>query len=291
MIHRHPSHGRRGFTLTEILVVLGIMIALAAMIVPAISRAQQKAARAKMRSSLAVLATALDAYKADFQSYPPIPPLFKDVPPGTPQADSNTGRQVIYTPMLGAHVLCNALLGPASAVADGADGFGFRVRKQGQVYTYINPNMLQVRGLYFELESDGDLNWRNEPALALGNFPFNVFIDHNAAPILYFVANSQADPATAYAGDGPTNRWNREQNSYSNTPNKHPGANTKVVDLTLPSFRRMLGDVSRDGKLTGSEKATYTGAYILWSAGPDGLYGFDNPALSLPCDDVLNFEP
>src|SRR5438045_609121 len=64
-----PGCGR-GFTLIELLVVISIIIVLAGILLPAITKAWKKAARTAMANDLQAVASALEAYKQDFGDYP-----------------------------------------------------------------------------------------------------------------------------------------------------------------------------------------------------------------------------
>ncbi|MGQ9523391.1 MAG: type II secretion system major pseudopilin GspG [Armatimonadota bacterium] len=59
-----------GFTLIELLVVMIILAILAAVVIPRVIGRTEDARRAKARSDIAALETALDAYKLDNGSYP-----------------------------------------------------------------------------------------------------------------------------------------------------------------------------------------------------------------------------
>jgi len=74
------------FTLTELLVVIGVIILLAAMTVGGVSRAVSKGKETRVRAELAQLVTVIEAYKNDLGAYPPDnpsdparPPLFYEL--------------------------------------------------------------------------------------------------------------------------------------------------------------------------------------------------------------------
>ena len=131
------SHSRRrrrgGFTLVELLVVIGIIVLIASIATPMVVSARRNANRVRVQSDLNAIATALDAYKNDFKDYPR---------PTINPADPNTAR---------VPVLAWALLGPWPAAAasggfgDGADGFGFRTVTGGKVHgPYLSPEKFPV---------------------------------------------------------------------------------------------------------------------------------------------------
>src|SRR3954451_15033181 len=100
---------RGGFSLVELLVVIGIIVLLFSIATPIILTARRNAERVRTQADLNTIATALDAYKAEFRDYPRPDPSNPRVP-----------------------VLAWALVGPWAAVVeggnpgDGADGPGFR---------------------------------------------------------------------------------------------------------------------------------------------------------------------
>lgn len=61
---------RRGFTLTEILVTIGIIVLLIALVVPVVSRVRTQALRASVQSQISGIAAAVERYHADFRAYP-----------------------------------------------------------------------------------------------------------------------------------------------------------------------------------------------------------------------------
>lgn len=102
----------RAFTLIEMLVVMGIILLLIALLLPAVERAYRDSVRTTMAADLQVISQAIDNYRSTFGNYPQ-------------QLNGNGG----------AAILCWSLIAPGPATADGADGPGFRVRgTQGTVY-------------------------------------------------------------------------------------------------------------------------------------------------------------
>ncbi len=80
--HLRPStRGRAGYTLVELVVVMGIIAALAALILGAVSKAKDVGDRTKVRAELSQLDTATAAFKKDFGFNPP--QIVKFPTPGT----------------------------------------------------------------------------------------------------------------------------------------------------------------------------------------------------------------
>jgi prepilin-type N-terminal cleavage/methylation domain-containing protein len=111
---RYSSRGRGGFTLVELLVVIGIIVLLVSIVTPMVMNSRRSAARTRTQADLNTIALGLEQYKKDFGDYPR-PDLAGPDGPDYP-------------------VLAWALLGPWQAVqngadpGDGADGMGFRTQ-------------------------------------------------------------------------------------------------------------------------------------------------------------------
>ena len=71
---RHRVPASRGFTLLELLVVIGIIVLLAAILVPVVSQVRMKGYVAVTQAQLQRIATAVQSYYHDFKAYPgPLP--------------------------------------------------------------------------------------------------------------------------------------------------------------------------------------------------------------------------
>lgn len=287
----HRPYGRRSaFTLIELLVVIGIIALLIGLALAALMRARTSAKRSAIAYQLQMISTGLDAYKADFDSYPTV------------------GGLPASLPDTGAFALCRFLLGPAprgdsttppGVVVDGVEGFGFkawdvssnkwRAHKYGP---YLQPDNFTLGYAYLN-GSDPAIS---EPGItfAPADYAHLVIIDKSGKPILYCPASMTAKPKfssnTVYVADfkpsGPTT------NTYYFDLNNLLGDTTlstpeltafrKTIDPNDASptylnikkmFRAIVGDADNDGYLHNGETLTVDHPYVLWSAGVDGVFG------------------
>jgi prepilin-type N-terminal cleavage/methylation domain-containing protein len=113
---------RRGFTLIEMLVVIGILALLMGILLPMVIRAVRSGDRAKASAQIQSIAAALESYHQSFGDYPRLP-------------EANLAGTAPAPRMYGSDLLLWALIAPRDATQDGAEGPGFRKRgMQGQVY-------------------------------------------------------------------------------------------------------------------------------------------------------------
>jgi prepilin-type N-terminal cleavage/methylation domain-containing protein len=354
---RHPA---RAFTLTELLVVIGIIVLLAGLAVPMVLRAYKQGNKTRTKADLNTIAIALNAYKGDFGDYPRV------MDSVFPQA--NGVQFAIKGNNLGPTVLCKALIGPGGqseadklrhgAIADNFDSSlqyqpGYVVLNTGLTFVCIQKTNLPAEqtsneefwapvpsvdgavGPGFRTRrlpgADGTLGTDDDvfqgkvwgPYLQAENFRvagMNLY-DRDEAPILYFPANprvvnirdrlSGADGG--YVGSDPANRAS-EQAMYDadDCIQFFWHANDPAGDYAraLRRMRGMLGEYNPsdeslgtnfDGKIDVHETPVTEAPFILWTAGPDGLFGPPGPSAAPDwkpvkrdfdrCDDVTSFTP
>lgn len=289
-------HSRHGFTLVELLVVIGILIALVAILLPAVNKAYKTAQRTSMQADLAAISQALDAYRNDFSDYPRPDFYF-----------SQNNPNVAAKRYAGAVLLCWGLVSPGRQGdgtgnpfgSDGAGdpnsanpqayGPGFRVRgTTGKIYpSYLNLDRFKL----------GAINAGGNIAPSpVGQYDDNqsVILDRFGKPILYFPANrgvqvSQMNIGT-YLGPSPYPGSNQQPTARFNA-NDAPLAtlfsfNGNGMNLTgTQAMLRLMPGVntqSGTGSQTLNTAETTTLPFLLWSAGPDGQFGSDDDATNLP---------
>lgn len=261
-----------GFTLIELLVVIGILALLMGLLVPMIMKAFSKADTTAMAADLQQISTALEAYKADFGDYPrPV------------DGAGASGR--------GAQLLAWALVAPGDDTADGVMGPGFKAGLGKKVYgPYLDMT-------HFKL---------NSSATVFGDPINTVILDRAGNPIVYLPADSLHGKVNRANGNAYFDAKVNFVGNYTTVPAlpaDHMLFNladfpqlTATGSVTASAkFYAMLGDTNLNGSFDNAETPAYTGPFILWSAGSDGIYGPDISApdpLTIPkvakCDDVLN---
>jgi type II secretory pathway pseudopilin PulG len=178
----------------------------------------------------------------------------------------------------GAVLLCWALVSPGPAGQDGADGPGFRLHgTHGTTYgPYINPGSFHISGTD---DTSAELLDRNDRPIHYcpANNPGNNIHAANG-----FVADTYYGGAT-----GPKPMYDHGYFEYC---------------LDLKTMQGMMGDSNNTGGIEADETPAWTGSYILWCAGPNGIFGPDPEKIVLkpdgtvdfarsPSDDVTNFTP
>jgi prepilin-type N-terminal cleavage/methylation domain-containing protein len=268
--------GRPGFTLVELLVVMGIILVLIALLFPSLNAAWKGSVRTRVGADLATIATALEAYKQDYGDYPRV-----------------------YADNTGPLVLTMALVGPGDRNYDGQDGPGWRPRVGGKVQPAYLP--AEKFPIVHAVET------RATPPIDPN---FGVLGDRWNSPILYIPGNKGANPrdpgpASGYVAEAPhvsqtatagarKPMYNaKAAGGYFDHTVSGPAAARRLdIAAGTPRLQVVMGDVNRNGYLDAGEAAAFEGPYLLWSAGSDEKFG---PKDALPvspknrCDDITNF--
>lgn len=303
----------RGFTLVEMLVVIGIIVVLAALLMPSLNKAWKSAARTSVANDLQALGAALEAYRQDFGDYPVVrkDPALTD-PPTDPKRPN---------PMTGAQVLCFALVGPAPAVdpnpmplvrpiQDGRDGTGFTVKPNGKIYQpYVPLDRFKIGD---PADFFSPTPYTQSKSGVEGNELRLCFVDRWNQPILYFPRSTSrlnvgVKPAAGQAApyvdskivntgipSSEVSRYDADDNliwftglstSLPGPRDTNPLSNAQNAKLALRRIRVMLGDVMNDTDaiaVTTSAQSTSKTPPPVPPTTPDGVIGVYETAVDLP---------
>ncbi len=318
---------RRGFTLVELLVVMGIIIVLIGILVPTLIRAYSAADKTKAAADLQSIGVALEAYRGDFGDYPRI------------DRSVATG----YGQDTGAVVLCKALVGAGGTVEPVATPYatltsynpGDLVSYSGVNYVYIryttgtinagNPAVpsvgsanpywapwLTVDGLNgpgFRIRQQGKVY---APYLQMDRFKIvaggTMLADLNNNPILYYPAS--INKPNVYAVPSATNGGYVAKYNPA-FPMPLYCASDNLGFMSLVELQAELGDYSTNQAIDTVATATNPGEaaignypYLLFAAGPDSSFGpvgvvtsattlakwQTNKIAAAGCDDVTNIQ-
>ena len=292
-----------GFTLVELLIVIGMIVLLATILLPMVSRVQLQARRTAMAADLQVISQALEAYKSDFGDYPRVN-RYQHQTGNLPVNASNSN--ILFA--VGAQVLCWALVAPGNAAQDGADGPGFRLH--GVTGPVKGPYLPPDRFLIGTADGVGVIHPPGTIRVGPANYDDmqDVLADRGNSPILYFPAYKGSNPASSFVaatfapGEDflnipPVFAFDDNQefldtshmvlniktgqnvldSAYGNPANLTRGANE--AGWKVMAYR--LGDINYNGTIDNAEVAVTTGPFLLWTAGPDMIFGNDDDVM---CD-------
>jgi prepilin-type N-terminal cleavage/methylation domain-containing protein len=252
---------RGGFTLVEMLAVIGIIVLLVGILLPTIMSARRNAEKNAVRMELHTIALALDAYKADFGDYP------------RPPNDKRKYRVLAWA-LIGPYDTTGGPVDPLNSpkqIMDGADGPGFRtvwdptVKKGGKVWgPYLAPEKFRVATTANNLDfptKPPDLRWD--------------ILDRYGSPIEYFPRwrNYQTGmnlfgttiptpPATPNGAYDFQQQW---QTDPTQTPS---GALSPNPQTAVNYLRKALGDDNLDDVINNKESIQDTPPFLLLSRGP-----------------------
>ena len=259
----------RAFTLVELLVTIGIIALLAGIALVASFKVMGTGRRVRAQADLQAISTAIEAYKQDFGDYP------RAIGTGPESSD-------------GAWLLAATLAAPAGASADGADGMGFRTRPGGQGRIY---------GPYIDVDK---FNVRSDTTLTPSRY---YLVDKNFSPggrqnpaVLYIPRNikSTITPAERYVGDNTFMYNATAVNDWASNSDVWPPLGSLAAGTQM---RIAMGDKNGNGVIGNGETPAFTGPYVLWMAGPDGMFGLTNGQGkrgaddgTYASDDIANFD-
>ena len=122
------ARNRKGFTLIELMIVIAIIIILAAIAIPNYLKMTERAKKARVASDFETLATALEAYRTDWGSYPVSTSL-------TPFGKNHTSDSVLYKELTGDGASTNT---DTNTTATGEKG-GIEYIKKATIASMVDP--------------------------------------------------------------------------------------------------------------------------------------------------------
>jgi general secretion pathway protein G len=304
---------RRGFTMIELVIVIGVIVLIASIALPLILRSRTIANRTRVKGDLHAIENAIDSYKHDFGDIPRFADATDDQASVAASSIGN-GTWLDYADDRGARLLCFALVSPGNAGTNqaanaGEDGFtgpgfvasGHRNMTGGVVLgKHWGPYLPSDK---FKIEYNSDPNNTTPYADAK-------LLDVNGYPILYYPALpgpvrltagsgtgasnvyvATVDPRTASGGTGKP-LYNAFDNTGDTTPvtpyqPAQPKNSQSEWPLLSATDMQALLNADSTGAVISGATAVFTGPYILWTAGQSGKFGRDSNGKT---DNVTNFD-
>lgn len=300
---------RAGFTLVELLTVIGIIALLIGILIPSLARARTQARKVATAATISAIDKGLEMFHNDFGQYPDSTSLRNSPPHRVDPVVWPAGFMGPNNQLTGAHWLVRALAGHD---LQGVDTDGLMLR-DGSVNT-INVDAataLARRGTYMEADQifredtherfrqDGDAPNTGRPLL----------IDAFDGPILYYRANPRRPdfafdirdnalitgsdvnnlPGWDFSGalqfegaSGPRHAIGfLGMDGNDLVPEVGPGTPFEQFPVRGRTFTGYLHNRSTFG-MTGTIRAVNRERFVLISAGPDGVFG--------TTEDVNNFD-
>jgi prepilin-type N-terminal cleavage/methylation domain-containing protein len=276
MRNRH----RRGFTLVELLVVIGIIALLIGILIPVVSRVRQAAYGANTRSLLQKISAACSSYQLTFNAYPGIMPNAY-----FPGAVGSFFTDPSYKNFTQSEDLVVSLAGGLKTDATGK--FDFDATYLGQGPTNFNPlNPGKAHSAFISADPN-DLSPKDAAGhytIATNNELNQPFVQDSPAPefmdkfpdprpIIYVRANRGTTsgsiispgyaPAFAYNYAAVSPYLNKIADDPAEVLAQPPAVPNVPTDPTVKYFTSEQSTTS----------AKFAGTYILISAGPDRKFG------------------
>ena len=259
---------RSGFTLVEILVVLGIIGLILSIALPITFKARRQAARTRAVRDLEAIRTALEEFKNSYGEYP-----------------QTSGGKITFpaTAKDGATILCEALTGQFYDLTAGPPA----------LKPILDPKSGRPRSPLINIEN---FNIRTSPPSLVGSPPLVCLRDTSDVPILYFPA--RVPPPDYRQNNLFVSTSANSLYNYNDCPFIPPSVTQRYLP-TIQDMEYLLGDgtkgslgppvvppVPPNGMIDGRDIPACTGPYLLWSAGANVQFGLNPRNKS---DDVTNF--
>lgn len=281
-----PHRNRAGFTLVEMLAVIGIIVLLVGILLPTIMSARRNAEKNAVRMELHTIALALDAYKADFKDYP------------RPPTGQRNYRLLAWA-LIGPYDETGGPsdpLNPSKQMTDGADGPGFRTvfdpvtkKSSGKLWgPYLSPEKFRVATPAVNLDfptTPVDLRW---DILDRYGSPIEYFPKwHNYRPgDNLFGTTVPSPPATPNAVYDFQQQWQKDPTQPA-TGVLAPNPQTAVNYL-----RKALGDDDLNDVINAQETIQETPPFLLLSRGPLRSFSSNSDIQNkfAKCEEITNLQ-
>ncbi|HMO27290.1 MAG TPA: prepilin-type N-terminal cleavage/methylation domain-containing protein, partial [Tepidisphaeraceae bacterium] len=268
MPHSFIARRRRGFTLVELLVVIGIIALLLSILLPTLGRAREAANTVKCLANLRSIGQAMMIYTTEN----------KGAIPGSANTSSRHFYNATWT-----LVLNNSNAIPAGSPIEVFDFITPIARSMGITFSQIdNPSALarfleQSESEYFKCPSARGILASSFPA---GVGPDTEIVSYNTAMGFLLTPGSPAPGKTSYSRVSTGTGWWAQPASYFPNINRIGNPTEKIFAADgakytyqggAPQYNINTATTGQQGKYTDfGAWTTMTGSYDQWSAGFDG---------------------
>lgn len=280
------STWRSAFTITELLVVIGIIVVLVAIVTIVVGKSRRSAMNLRVKADFQAITMALEAFKQDHREYPGIARI--PAVPGQNPGGANDSFNVWKHNALGLCLMSPGAAGTFGAtepMRDTATGFyfdgaggstsdatipgqGFRAVNAGKIWQpYLSTDKFKVvRGAGL----DGSIGSSDDTMDILDAFggPIQYYPRRNraGASLVAPMTTPPPDPATNFVFDG------RDGAGAAAIPGPPP----RVAGTDPMEIQMLLGESDLQGNtinnlIDGQETVAFDGPYLLISWGPDML--------------------